>query len=67
MAYDGIGDAMEVMRLEKEVKELRKFRKFVEHICSHSDFKKGDKPQRMEDWVVCKICNKTFSEIVGKE
>jgi len=56
MAYDGLGDATEVMRLEGE---LRKYKKFVGHIYNHSDG-----TQHMEDWVMCKICGKTFAEIV---
>lgn len=42
---------------------LHKYQIFVEHIYNHSD-----KKVCMEDWVLCKICNKTFKEITdGKK
>jgi len=48
--------------IEDNLRKLEKYKKFAEHIHSHSD-----KGMILDDWVVCKICNKTFKEIVEDE
>lgn len=42
-------------------REMLKFKEFVEHIYNHSD-----KSIPLEDWVLCKICNKTFKQITSR-
>ena len=47
-----------IERQQKEINELKKFKMFYDHIKQH--FKKEH-----PDWkVMCKICGKTFDEIV---
>jgi len=49
-----------VDELKNQLVENTKFLMFVEHIYHHSD---EDMP--LEDWVKCKICDKTFKQITG--
>ena len=52
--------AQEKCELEMEVKRLRKFETFVKHIYEHSD-----KSKELENWVMCKICKRSFREIIN--
>ena len=42
---------------------MEKCEKFAQHIYEHTD--KPNVP--IEDWLLCKICDKTFAEIVEKK
>ena len=48
----------------KEIKELRKYKRFVEHIYSHRHEIMGlTVNTSIDDWVICKICNKSINEL----
>lgn len=48
----------------KEIDDLKKYKKFVEHIYSHRhETLNKDKPISLGEWVMCRICNKTFNEV----
>ena len=49
---------------DAEIEELKKYKKFHDHVASHNEvinapYKPGE--------VICKICNKTFNEIIKDE
>jgi len=54
----GYSDNKNMVKFLHKTEDLRKCEKFVQHIYNHSD-----KKIHMEDWVLCKICNKTFKQI----
>ena len=58
----GASDNKNTVKFIRMTENLRKCEKFVQHIYNHSD-----KKVCMEDWVLCKICNKTFKEITDGE
>lgn len=54
-----------ILELKKRIQELEKYERFVNHVYSHSDEIDDGKGLCLEDWVMCKICNKTFKQIVN--
>lgn len=50
-----------IVQLQKRVAELEKYEKFAKHIYGHRPMDKGSVP--MDEWVICKICNKSIKEI----
>ena len=47
--------------IERKIKELRKYELFAEHIYDHTE---DHNNLPMDDWVMCKICNKTINQIL---
>ena len=61
-----IGLKNEIEDLEFQIKDLSRYKKFVEHIYSHRhEIKLHTLPPELplDEWVLCKICGKTIKEL----
>lgn len=55
--------AEENIKLKGELERIKKYERFVKHIYSHIKDVDRTSALPIDDWVMCKICNKTINQI----